>query len=396
MSTNFKRIWHIGAWNRNIGDWTAGYNLHRMLEQQALARDMAVSFYLLDSQRSVFHDALVDQINDEADLLLLGAGGMIFNRPQDQSASGWAFNISAEKLEEITVPIVVYGIGYNKFYFDTNEWPEYMGVHLRTLQKKANIFSVRNEGSRQMLHKAFRLDPNKIDIIPDPGMRHFDRHIEIPGLAKNRPIIGLNWAGDRPNERFAQPWKETRAYYVKTLRKALIKMVEEEHAQVLHIPHLSDVDVDIYDELREDFPEDSIVDLHQALPHLYPPAGEILYHHVPFMTNVYRQVDVMLGMRGHACIFAFGAGTKFIPIGSHNKVMYFAQDVGVPDYSIRMIDKKTETVDYMYNQIRSCLHDSKYDTVLPSLMKREFEKLEQANERVLDVLKKPKLKVVQT
>ena len=386
MKKNFKRIWHIGAWNRNIGDWTAGYNLHRMLENHASERDLAVSFYLVDSQRGVFHDALIEQINDECDLMLLGAGGMIFNRPQDESASGWAFNISVEKLKEIKVPMVVYGIGYNKFYFDTNEWPEYMGNHLRTLQNKAKIFSTRDEGSRQMLHKAFGLNLNKTEIIPDPGMRHFDRHIEIPGLKKDCSIIGLNWAGDRPDERFTKPWEKNRKYFLDTLREVLIKVVKEENAQVLYIPHLEDVDVSIFEELKIGFPKGSIISLYDQLPHLYPPAGEIMYHNVPFMTNVYRQVDLVLGMRGHSCIFPFGAGTKFIPIGSHNKVIYFADDVGIPNYAIRMIDQKIENFDFMYDQISRCLHDKKYDKMLPNLIKEQFDKLNKANERVIDIL----------
>lgn len=386
---NFKRIWHIGAWNRNIGDWTAGYNLHRMLERQALDRGMALSFYLVDSQRGVFHDAMVNQLNNEADMLIAGAGGMIFNRPLDQSVSGWAFNITIEKLKKIRVPIVVYGIGYNKFYFDTNKWPDLMGRHLGTLQEMAKIFSVRNEGSRNMLHKEFGLDPERIDIIPDPGMRLCDCHIDIPGMAKDRPVIGINWAGDRPEERFPEPSEETRIYFVDTIRKTLLKVVKEEKAQILFIPHLADVDVSVYEELKKGFPDGSILDLREQLPHLYPPAGEMLYYNVPFMTNIYRQVDLVLGMRGHACIFAFGAGTKFIPIGSHNKVMYFAQDVGVPDYSIRMINPEVETVDYMYERIVTCLHDKEYHEILKLRMKEQFAALDKANERVLDCLQVP-------
>ena len=88
-----KKIFHIGAWNRNIGDWTMGYNTHRLLEKHAEQRGVHLSFNLIDSQRSEFHDALIQQINEEASLLLIGGGGMIFNRPGDESASGWAFNI---------------------------------------------------------------------------------------------------------------------------------------------------------------------------------------------------------------------------------------------------------------------------------------------------------------
>ena len=60
-------------------------------------------------------------------------------------------------------------------------------------------------------------------------MRLFDRHIEIPGLSKDQPIIGVNWAGDRPRERFSEPWEHTRNYFIDTLRNALIKMVKTEN-----------------------------------------------------------------------------------------------------------------------------------------------------------------------
>ena len=119
------RIFHIGAWNRNIGDWTMGYNTHRILENLAEKRGKNLSFYLIDSQRGEFHDALIQQINEEASLLLIGGGGMIFNRPADESASGWAFNITEERLKEIKIPMFVFAIGYNKFYFDKrNEYSE--------------------------------------------------------------------------------------------------------------------------------------------------------------------------------------------------------------------------------------------------------------------------------
>ncbi len=384
---NFKRIWHIGAWNRNLGDCTAGYNLHRMLENQAAERGMALSFYLVDSQRSLFHDALIKQMNEEADLLLIGAGGMIFNRPQDESQSGWAFNISIGDLKKIETPMVVYGIGFNKFQYDPNKWPDSMGQHLGTLQKRAKIFSVRNEGSRARLLDEFGLSVEDTEIIPDPGMRLFDRHIDIPGLNGNRPLIGINWAGDRPEERFPEPWEENRTFFVSELRKSLIKMVEEKNAQVIFIPHLQDVDVSFWDELNVGFPEGSIINSYEVLKHLYPPAGELLYNHIPFMTNLYRQCDLMLGMRGHSCIFSFGAGTRFMPLGSHNKVMYFAEDVGVPLYPIRMMNPKEHNSDYMYNNINDCLADKDWDTNYEKLQKVQFDKLDVANERVLDLIR---------
>ena len=60
-------VWHIGAWNRNVGDWALAYQLHRLLNEQGRPRDVTFKFYMVDSQRTYFHQALVDQMNEEAD-----------------------------------------------------------------------------------------------------------------------------------------------------------------------------------------------------------------------------------------------------------------------------------------------------------------------------------------
>ena len=389
MLKDFKRIFHIAAWNRNIGDWTMGYNTHRMLERAAASRGIGLSFYMIDSQRSEFHDALIEQINDEASLFLIGGGGMVFNRPQDESASGWAFNIPEAKLASITAPMFVFAIGYNKFYFDEAKWPDYMGEHLRTLQDLATYFSVRDVGSKVQLVSKFGLDEEGIEVVPDPGMRQFDRHIEIPEIAKagDGPLIGINWAGDRPEERFAHPWRETRRYFVRELTKCVRRLIEEKNARVLFIPHLEDVDVDFFRELREEIASSNLFSLYNLMGHLYPPAGEILYHHIPFFTNVYRQLDLTIGMRGHSCIFSFGAGTKFIPFGSHKKVGYFMEEIGGPDYSIKMIDPGREDAGTMYDTIVACLGDERYARLIDDERQAQFDRLDAVSNKMLDCLR---------
>jgi len=380
------RIFHIGAWNRNIGDWTMGYNTHRLLEKHAEERGAHLSFNLIDSQRSEFHDALIQQINEEASLLLIGGGGMIFNRPADESASGWAFNITEEKLRQIKVPMFVFAIGYNKFYFDKNKWPDYMGSHLRTLQDLSVYFSTRDSGSKYQLVNEFNLNEENIDIVPDPGMRLFDRYIEIPKISEvgDGPLIGINWAGDRPEERFKDPWKKTRTYFIKEITQSLNKLINELDARILFIPHLEDLDVDIFNELKENISSPNLFSLHELMRHFYPPAGEILYHHIPFFTNIYRQLDLTIGMRGHSCIFSFGAGTKFIPFGSHNKVRYFMDEIGAPDYSIKMIDPQIENSDTIYESIKTCLNDKNFDDLIIKEQKSQFSRLDSVCLKMLD------------
>ncbi len=379
-------VWHVGAWNRNVGDWALAYQMHRLLNEQAHGRDLHLKFYLVDSQRTLFHPALVDQINEEADLVLIGGGGLIFFRPEDKSLSGWSFNIAPSELERIRPPIVVYGVGYNKFRYDQNDFPEMTGPHLRQLQSKAKLFSVRNHGTRQILIDQFGLNAQNIEVIPDAGMCLYDRPIDIPVRSRTKPVVAVNWAGDRPLFRYPQPHEDHARHFLRTVKAALLHCVEELGAQIMFLPHLLHVDSDIYGEFSADFPRGSIFSTHVELPFLYPPPGEMLYPHVPFFTNLYHQADVVLGMRFHACVLAFGAETRFIPLGSHPKLQYFMQDVAVPDYGIALVDRQEDTAARVFEKIRSCLRDEKYGECLKRSLTTQLQLLRAFNEQLLDVL----------
>jgi len=77
-----------------------------------------------------------------------------------------------------------------------------------------------------------------------------------------------------------------------------------------------------------------------------------------------------------------------MPFGSHNKVMYFTEDVGVPLYPIRMMDVEKHNADYMYENINKCLDDPRWDSDYGNLQKVQFDKLDKANERVLELIRK--------
>lgn len=383
------QVWHIGAWNRNIGDWALAHSMHRLLNEQAHERGLHLCFSLVDSQRTKFHPALVDQMNEEADLILVGGGGLIFFRTEDQSVSGWSFNIAPADLERLRPPVVVYGIGYNRFAYDPSGFPEATGPHLRQLQAKAALFSVRNQGTRQALVEQFGLDPAGIDVIPDPAIRLYDRPIEVPARRGLGPIIAINWAGDRPQHRYPAPAEANAQYFFDVLRQALRRCVEQLDAQVMFLPHLNHVDTDEYEAFAADFPTGTIFSTHLELPFLYPPPGELLAPHVPFFTNVYRQAGLVLTMRFHSAVLAFGAGTPFLRIGSHPKLRYFVAETGVPDYALDLQDRDADTVETVFQRITACLGDASYRPALAQALGQQTERLRRFNERVLDLFGEP-------
>lgn len=318
------RIAHVGGWGRNYGDFALQAGQMRVLREDA---PDPLDFLPIHCQKTVFHRDLIELINETCDLLLLGGGGMIFHRPEDSSRSGWQFNISREDLSLIKVPMATYGIGYNAFHFDQLKLLPGAMEHLKATQDKAALFSVRNEGSRQALIRG-GLDGERIQVIPDPGLYVPSAHFSFPEEFGGAPKIGLNWAGDRPHFRFPEPWEENRTKLIDALCNGFDLLSERyPDLQVYFLPHLEDrIDSDVWP-LFEERLGTRIVNLEDAASHIYPPSVA----QVGFLADCYRQMDLTIGMRGHANIVPFGMNTPVLGLGSHDKVGFFLSEVGLGD-----------------------------------------------------------------
>jgi hypothetical protein len=344
-----KTIYHVGGWSRNYGDLSLQAGQMRVLQEDS---DAPLRFVPVHCQQTWFHPDLIEKINDEADLLLVGGGGLIFHRPEDNSHSGWQFDVRLEDLEKIRVPLAVYAIGYNRFYFDGVGFAPIMERHLRAVQDRAILFGVRNRGTRDAVI-GHGLDPARVELLPDPGLYVPPSRLELDCL-KDQPLkIGLNWAGDRPHFRFAEPWEANRELFIDTLCSALHRLLDAAGGgRVVFVPHLQEnIDSEVYPLFAERLGE-RIVNLEHVAPHIYPPSAT----QAAFLADVYRQMDLVLGMRGHATIVPFGVGTPVLGMGSHNKVKFFLSDVGLGH---RLIDTQTRPdgggVDAIYRQMAEVL-----------------------------------------
>ncbi len=317
-----KTIWHVGGWNRNYGDFAIQAGLQRMLRRVA---DEPLIFVPVDCQQTWFHPALIDRMNAEADLLLVGGGGMVFNRPEDDSHSGWQFNIAMDDLPRLDIPLVVHGIGFNQFAYDRSGFRPQMNDHLRRTQETAALFSTRNEGTRAELVRR-GLDGDAMPVLPDSGMFVAPSPIDLPG-SDDGLAIGVNWAGDRIEQRWPGEPEETAAAVAGSLAEALRDVLAARGGgKVLWVPHLMEIDRHART-VFEDVLGASLIDLEQAMAYIYPPSP----YQVPFLADIYRQCDLVIGMRGHANIIPFGVGTRVIGIGSHNKNRFFLEEIGEPN-----------------------------------------------------------------
>ena len=377
-------VWQIAGWNRNVGDWALTYHQHRLLNKHARPYGLFFKFYPLDGQLTYFYPSLVDQMNEEADLVMVGGGGLIFHRPEDKSVSGWGFNISIPDLHRIEKPVVVYALGNNKFAYSNNAFPEMTSIHMRELQKKSIYFSVRTTGVRNDMVSDFDLVPSKIEVIPDTGIYLHDRPISIPFKKRSGPLIAVNLAGDRPHYRYPEPAEENQQICFDILRSALLRAVKELDATIMFLPHLHALDFAPFDKFSEGFPLGSIFSTHLEMPYLYAPPGVLLHPHIPFFTNLYRQADLVMGMRLHSCIFAYGAATRFIPLGAQDKIKHFVEDSGVPDYTVFKEGVK-DTSESIYGKIVECLKDQKFDEMLKKSLSAQTKLLRVFNEKIISL-----------
>jgi len=319
-------IWHHGAWNRNFGDWVLFDSIQHHL---CRAAGRSMRFVPADSQRTRYGRDLVARLNREADLLLVGGGGLVFHRPEDATVSGWQFNIALDDLAAVRVPIVVYGVGYNRFPYDRSGFPAGFAAHVRAVQSRAALFSVRNAGTRDAL-VAHGLDPARMEIVMDAGAFAPCDAVALPALEGDGPLIGVNVAGDRPGHRYPAPAEANERRCHAVLADVLACVVERTGARVLLIPHIVDIDDRLHDVYIERIGRERCIDLKAIAPQIYPPAAVT----ASLLVGVYDRCDAVLGMRGHACIIAYGRGVPFVAVGEHAKTRYLLSDVGLAERNI--------------------------------------------------------------
>ncbi|MCM8814323.1 MAG: polysaccharide pyruvyl transferase family protein [Candidatus Omnitrophica bacterium] len=326
MTNTEKHIWHVGAWQGNFGDSAIHYSIQEALRARA---KVPISFCDIPCQTTRFTPNFIRELNARADLLLVGGGGLIFYRPQDNSVSGWQFNIAIDLLEAIEIPLVVYGIGFNQFEYDDSNFLPITNEHLKKTVETAALFSVRNRGSRiELVRRGCR--PDKIAVIPDSGMFLPAENIALPGEHEPGLKVGLCWTTDREEQTFPAPWQENRRLFLDNFVRMLKNLLRERASKIYYIGHMGTAfDQEIIAYLREQLREALCV-ISDTVDGLQSPHRE----GVAKLAGVYKKMDLVFGMRGHANIIAFGQHVPIIPIGSHRKNRYFLDDIGESRYLI--------------------------------------------------------------
>lgn len=325
--TSQLKIAHLGVHgNVSNGGDTLLFPVLRWLFQTNLA---PTSFSLLQVRAEVTQK-MIDVINQH-DALLIGGGGLLLSDTNPNNLSGWQWACPIELLEQIKVPIIVFAIGYNQFR-GQSEFADIFNKNICKLVEKSSFFGLRNYGSIEALktHLPEELH-HKLIFQPCPTtvLSHFYPHLPSK-IEENKPIISVNVAFDRHHLRFGDREDE----------------ILWGIAEVLLEYEKLGYKIQIFNHSPED------QDIHLWLKAKGAFFDEVNLFGVPPQTVIeeYSKVALALGMRGHAQMIPFGLNKQILSLISHDKLRFFLEDIGCPEWGVDFKDENfSEVLDNKIN-----------------------------------------------
>ena len=317
---------HIGIHekaNLNSGD-TLLFQVVRDLFEKALEVSIHWNLYQVWEE---FDKDKIDQINSTNDAVILGGGGLLLRDQlgSDIKNSGWQWNCSANNTLKFNLPLIIYAIGYNRFY-NQEDFSQEFTASMNAIAEKSPFFSLRNNGSLNAVRrylskenletvKLFRqFCPTTIVSRLYPDLNE----IALEHEKKGRRLLSFNAAFDRAEMRFTDPVKKFNEICT------LMKYAQDKGWTIIACAH-KDMDREIEKYLERNNVKFIVKDLTRSSP------DEIMRH--------YAQVDLSVGMRGHSQMIPFGFNKPIFSLISHDKLKFFLEDLNLNSLGVDLNSK---------------------------------------------------------
>ena len=287
-------IYHIGAHGGgNAGDLIITHAINKLFEGYQLS---PITDWHVTTDRSI-------DLYNNSQGLLIGGGGLLLCDTKPNDNSGWRWNITIDQLKQIKVPIVVFGIGFNRFRGQQDYKPVFYD-HISQLVDQSELFTMRE---RNMLNSYVK-HPKKVLFQPDPAA--ILNKLFTVEADKNNNILLFTPAYDRPEMRY----KNSELIEIGNMLKRISNKYDVRI--VLHISKDKKV--------LECLPGFKVIDL--------------IGKSTELIMKTYKSAGCVIGMRLHSCVIPFGLGTKFIPLISHDKLYEFLKVIGFPSFGVDIAD----------------------------------------------------------
>ncbi|MBC8590316.1 polysaccharide pyruvyl transferase family protein [Wansuia hejianensis] len=330
---NNMKILHLASFTGNIGDEAnhSGFRrkLRENLDMNFTYTDLEIRKFYKSWGLMKFDNSFVHLCNSH-DFVIIG-GGNFLELCWDYSQTGTTIDISIEMLEKIKRPIIFNTIGVDDGKGISQDNIDKFKVFLDyILDSDKILFSVRNDGSKDILKKYF--NDSKLDsvhVVPDGGFFLTTKDFYQVEYDKNKVNIGINIAGDMISIRFGDNYNgfcKNFGNYINTILSI------NDNINIVFLPHMY-LDIRIIGETMEYIEDEYRRNRISIAPLLN---GNL--NGGQYIFNLYRNMDLILGMRFHSNVCSIGQNIPNIGLITYHKHGYLFDEVGLSDRALFVND----------------------------------------------------------
>ena len=337
----------------NAGDTALSECVRRTFDKEFA---VPIGWKLRSPYEAVDRD-LIKDINS-SQMLIIGGGGLFLPDTNKNTISGWQWACSKEMLGEIRVPILLYSVGYNYF---RGQKPSGLFVdNLNAIVDKSVFVGLRNHGSVEAV-KGLLQESLKDKVCYQPCTTTLIRKI-LPELSpkKESGKIAFNFAFDREDRRYGERKEEI-------LREILNSMYQ-----------LRDRGYDIYI-IAHCLNDLSILSMIADWKNIH--TVNATAWDLDKLVRFYNDMDVVLGMRGHAQMIPFGVNCHIISLGSHEKMRWFLEDIGAEDWYVELTKDIPSLADQILEKF-AVIHEQQGEKTMRHIQKAQERLLQITNENM--------------
>lgn len=309
---------HIAAdTTANAGDYILVRSLKRLVEHEI---NQSIHWSNVDVRATVT-ESFIEACN-RSQGVIIGGGGFFLKDTNPNDISGWQWPCSLEDMDKIEAPIYVLGVGYNRFR-GQEEFASCFTESINKLVEKSTFFGLRNYGSIRAVRNYLR------DDLKDKAAYHpcattvLSKLYELPErINLQQPFIALNCAFDRAQMRYGDKMDAVMIQIAHVCKKL------SENYKIkcyIHCPP---------DELVCPYLEQENVPYEKVYLNKEMTEKEYLRY--------FTEPELVLAIRGHAQMIPFGCKTPTVSMISHDKLAWFLEDIGHPEWGVEVLDNDFE------------------------------------------------------
>mgnify|MGYP000009360042 CR=1 FL=1 len=301
----------------NAGDYILVRSLKKLVEH---ATGQQIHWSNVDVRAAVT-DSLITGCN-RSEGVILGGGGFFLKDTNPNDISGWQWPCSLEDMDRIKAPVYVLGVGYNRFR-GQEEFAPCFTESINKLVEKSAFFGLRNYGSIRAVRNYLR-DDMKDKVVYHPcATTVLSKLYELPERTETeQPFIALNCAFDRAEMRYGNRMDE-----VMTQIAHVCKKLSENYRIkcYIHCP-----------------PDELVCPYLEREGVVYEPVYLNKEMKEEEYLRYFTEPELVLAIRGHAQMIPFGCKTPTVSMISHDKLAWFLEDIGHPEWGVEVLDEDFE------------------------------------------------------